>query len=73
MHVTSNGGISLPRPSIAGRTVTTRSRRHFVGFLIGTGGAGPFAGSFEPSANAAEAQPRPARKRKPGSGFRMED
>ena len=73
MHVTSNGGISLPRPSIAGLTVAKHSRRHFVGFLINNEGAGPGAGSFEPLANATEARLRPARKINPGIAFRMED
>lgn len=56
MHVTSNGGISLPKPSIAGRNVAKRFR----------------PGSFAPSANAPEARLRPARKINPGIAFRME-
>jgi hypothetical protein len=57
MHVTSNGGLSLPKPSIAGQNVAKRFR----------------PGSFAPSANATEARLRPARKINPGIAFRMED
>lgn len=46
MHQTSNGGLSLPQPSIAGRNVAKRSKRHFVGHIVGNDGAVPGTGNF---------------------------